>query len=154
MVDEQWRKIRPQRTLMSQPVAPSKQRRICDDDHKEGHERRMDLFHSQSHFNFIKMHLLSHFSDHIRQFGNIPMNSSEFGELVHKEQIKDGWRRLSKNDAARQIVNSYSRQHAIRIRLLNLESLRPRGATLSTDVLQHLESTVSAVSGPVVHWRF
>lgn len=152
-VDEQRREIRHQRTQMSQPVAPSKRRRIRDDDREEEHERRMDLIHRESHFNFIKIHLLSHFSDHIRQFGNIPMYSTEFGELAHKEQIKDGWRRSNKNDAARQIVHSYSRQHAIRMRLLNLESLRRRGADLSADVLQHLESTTSAVTAPVVRRR-
>jgi len=108
---------------MSQPVAPSKRRRICDDDRAEEHERRMDLIHRELHFNFIKIHLQSHFSDHIRQFGNIPMYSTEFGELAHKEQIKDGWRRSNRNDAERQIVHSYSRQPAIRMRLLNLESL-------------------------------
>jgi len=35
------------------------------------------------------------------------------------------------------------------MRLLNLEFVRRRGADLSADVLQHLESTMSAVSGPV-----
>ena len=72
---------------------------------------------------------------------------------MHKEQIKDGWRRSNKNNAAGQIVNSHSHQHAIRMRLLNLESLRRRGADHSTDVLQHLESTVSAVTAPVVYRR-
>jgi len=105
---------------------------------------RSTLIHHESHFNFIKIHLLSHFSVHIRHFGNIPMYSTEFGELAHKEQIKDGWRQSNKNDATRQIVHSYSRQHAIRIRLLNLESLRRRGADLSADVLKHLEGTTSA----------
>ena len=81
-------------------------RRIREGDREEEDERRMDLIHSESHFNFIKIHLLRHFSDHIRQFCNIPMYSTEFGELVHKEQIKDGWRRLNKNDAARQFVHS------------------------------------------------
>ena len=50
----------------------------------------MDLIHAESHFNFVKMHLISHFRDHIYQFGNIPMYSTEYGELAHKEQIKDG----------------------------------------------------------------
>ena len=110
----------------------------------------MDLIHSESHFNFIKIHLLSHFSDHIRQFGNIPMYSTEFGELAFKEKVKDEWRRSNKNDATRQILHSYSRQHAIRMSLLNLESLRRRSSDLSTDVLQHLESTLSAVTAPVI----
>jgi len=138
---------------MSQPVAPSKRRRIRDDEREEEHERRMDLIHRELHFNFIKIHLLSHFSDPIRQFGNIPTYSTEFGVLAHKEQIKDGWRRSNKNHAARQIVHSYSCQHAIRMRLLNHESLRRRGADLLADVLQHLESTTSAVTAPVVRRR-
>jgi len=36
------------------------------------------------------------------------------------------------------------------MRLLNLESLRRRGTDISADVLQHLESTTSAVTAPVV----
>jgi len=152
-VDEQRREIRHQRTQMSQPMAPSKRRRIRDDDREEEHERRMDWIHHKSHFNFIKIHLLSHFSDHIRQFGNIPMYSMECGELEHKEQIKDGRRRSNKNDAVRQIVHSSSRQHAIRMRLLNLKSLQRHGANLSADILQHLESTTSPVTAPVVRRR-
>jgi len=138
---------------MSQPVAPSKRRQIRDDDRQEEHEQPMDLNYRESHFNFIKIHLLSHFSDHICEFGNIPMYSTEFGESAHKEQIKDTWPRSNKNDAGRQIVHSYSRQNAIRMRLLNLESLRRRGGNLSADVLQHLESTTSAVIAPVVRRR-
>jgi len=76
---------------MSQPVAPSKRRRIRDDDPEEDHEGRIDLIDRKSHFNFIKIHLLSHFSDLIRQFGNIPMYSTDLGELHHEEQIKDRW---------------------------------------------------------------
>jgi len=37
-VDEQRREIRHQRTQMSQPVAPSKRRRIRDDDREEEHQ--------------------------------------------------------------------------------------------------------------------
>jgi len=50
-------------------------------------------------------------------------------------------------------MHSYSRQHTIRMRLLNIESLRRRGRDLSADVLQHLESTTSAVTAPVVRRR-
>jgi len=62
----------------------------------------MDLIHREWYLNFIKIHLLSHFSDHIHQFGNIPMYSTEFGELAHKEQIKDEWRQSNENDAGRE----------------------------------------------------
>jgi len=78
------------------------------------------------------------------------MYSTDFGELAHKEQIKDGWRRSNKSDAARQIVHSYSRQHAIQMRILNVESLQRRGADLAVDILEHLDSTTSTVTAPVV----
>ena len=94
-------------------MAPSKQRRVRDEDCEEENDRRMDLIQSESHFNFIKMNLLIHFGDHIRQFGNIPMYSMEYGELAHKEQIKDPWRRSNKNDVARQILQGYGCRHGI-----------------------------------------
>ena len=74
---------------------------------------RMDLIHSESHLNFIKMHPLIQLGDHIRQFGNIPMYSTEYGVVAHKEQIKDPWGRSNKNDLARQILQSYGRRHWI-----------------------------------------
>ena len=112
----------------------------------------MDLIHTESHFNIIKMHLLIHFGDHIRQFSNIPMYSTEYGELAHKEQIKDTWRHSNKNDVARQILHSYSRRHGIRMRLLTLESLRRHRADLDTNVLEHLDTT-STVLTPVPRGR-
>jgi len=90
-VDKQRKEIRRQRALMREGVATSQWRRMRDDDRDQEDELRMDMIHGESHFNFIKMHLLSHFCDHIRQFGNIPMDSTEIGELAHKTQIMQGW---------------------------------------------------------------
>jgi len=99
------------------------------------------------------MDLLSHFCDNIRQFGNIPMSSTDIGELAHKTQIKPGLPQSNTNDAARQMVQSYGRQHAIRMRLLNLESLKGRGEGFSADVLKHLDRTTSTLSRPVIRRR-
>jgi len=121
-----------------------------DDDQDAEDELRMDMIHCESHFNFIKMHLLSHFCDHIRQFGNIPMYSMEIGELAHNTRTKEGWCKSNKNDAARQILHSYGCQHAIWMRLLNLQLLKNRGADLSPDVLKHLDRTTSTVSPRVI----
>ena len=129
-------------------MAPSKRRRrVCDEDREEENDQCMNLIHSESHFNFIKMYLLIHFNNHIRQFGNIPMYTTEYGELAHNEQIKDPWRRSNKNDVARQILHSYRRRHGIQMRLLTLESLRRHGANLDINVLEHLDttSTISAL---------
>ena len=104
-------------------VAPCTQCRHFEDTLDEDNDLGMDIIHTKSHFNCIKMHLLSYFSDHIRQFGNIPLYSSEFGDLAHKEEIKDRWRRSNKKDVKRQILHSYGRQHAIQIRHFGLNSL-------------------------------
>jgi len=126
--------------------------RIRDDNREEQNDQLMELIHSESNCNFVKMHLLSHFRDHIYMFGNIPMYSTEYGELANKEQIKDGWRRSNKLDAARQILSSYGRQHAIRMRILNLEFLQRAGADLPTEVVEHLEKTRPAPT-PTAHRR-
>jgi len=154
-VDKQRKEIRRQRALVIERVAPSLRGQKRDDNCQEENTLCLDLVRGESHFNFIKMHLLSHFCDNIPQFGNIPMYSTEIGELAHKTQIKAGWRQSNKNDAARQIVHSYGRQHAIRMRLLNLESLKCHDADLSGDVLHHLDRTARTVTaaGPVVRRR-
>jgi hypothetical protein len=150
--DAQRRELQQRRTQANASLSNTKRRQVRHEDREEENHQRMDLIHAESHFHFIKMHLLSHFKDHVCQFGNIPMYSTEFGELAHKEQIKDGWRRSNKNDAARQILASYGRQHAIRMRLLNLDSLLRRGVELPSEVVEHLKAT-SAVPTPVPRCR-
>jgi len=130
---------------MRQAPAPSHQHRIRDDYRDEENKPHMDMINAKSHFNFLKMHLLSHFCDNIHQFDNIPMYSTEIGGLAHKTQIKQRWRQLNKNDAACQIGHSYCHQHAIRMKLLNLESLQDSREALSADVLKHLDTTTHPV---------
>jgi len=65
-VDKQRKEIRRQRALMHECVATSQRRRMLDDHRDEEDELRMHMIHGESHFNFIKMHLLSHFCDHTR----------------------------------------------------------------------------------------
>jgi len=91
-VDKQRKALQRRRALMRERVARFQRRRMRDNDLDEEDQLRMDMIHGESHFNFIMIHLLSHFWDHIRQFGNIPMYSTEIGELAHKRQIKEGWR--------------------------------------------------------------
>jgi len=58
----------------------------------------------------------------------------------------------NKNDASRQIVQSYSGQHGIRMRLLNLESVRRCSADLSPDVMEQLDTT-STTTAPGIRRR-
>jgi len=89
--DELRKELRRQRAHMREREPPSARRRIRDNDRDEVNNQRMELIHSESNFNFVKMHLISHFRDQSYMFGNISMYSTEYGELAHKEQIKDRW---------------------------------------------------------------
>jgi len=111
--DEQRKEIQHHRAQRTKRVPRCN--RPLEDEGDEENDLRMDMIHTESQFNFVQMHLLSHFSNHwhIRQFGNIPQYFTEFRELAHKEQIKDGWRRSNKHDVMRQILHSYRRRHAI-----------------------------------------
>jgi len=89
--DEFRREQRRDRNQLNQSVEQSMMQRAHDADCEEENDQRMEFIYAESNFNFIMMHLITHLHDHIYQFGNIHMYSTGFGELAHKEQIKDGW---------------------------------------------------------------
>ena len=89
--DELPKELRPQKPLLRERVPPSQRYRIPDNDSGEKNDQCMELINAKSNFNFVKMHLISHFRDHIYQFSNISIYSTEYGELAYKEQIKVGW---------------------------------------------------------------
>jgi len=98
-------------------------RRLPDQERVERSDRPADLIQDENHFNFIKMHYRTHFASHVRYFGSISMYSTEIGELVHEDQIKDCDHRANKNEAARQILSHYGRQPALGIRLETIQAL-------------------------------
>jgi len=104
-------------------ISAAQRRWQADQNRLQRVNRRADLIQQENHFNFIKMHYLSHFVSHVRRFASILMYSNEMGELAHKEQIKVGYRRSNKNNAARQILSYYGRKHALGMRLQTIEAL-------------------------------
>ena len=48
-IDEERKELRRQRAQINQRVAPSKRRRVHDEDRKEENDRLMDLIHRESH---------------------------------------------------------------------------------------------------------
>jgi len=62
------------------------------------------------------------------------MYSTEIGELAHEDQIKDGYLMSNKNDAARQILSQYGRQHALGMRLQTIQALsKVKGVIVAQD---------------------
>jgi len=104
-------------------ASAAKRRRQADQERLHRVNQRADLICWENNFNFIKMHYLSHFSSHVRRFGFISMYSTEIGELAHKDQVKEGYCRSNKTEAARQILSHYGRQHALGMRLQTLDVL-------------------------------
>jgi len=98
-------------------ISAAQRRRQADQNRPQRVNRRADFIQPENHFNFIKMHYLSHFVSHVRHFGSILMYSTEMGELAHKQQIKESYRRSNKNNAAPQILSYYGRKHALGMRL-------------------------------------
>jgi len=98
-------------------ISAAQRCRQADQNRLQRVNRRADLIQRENHLNFIKMHYLSHFVSHVQHSGSILMYSTEMGELAHKEQIKEGYRRSNKNNAARQILSYYGRKHALGMRL-------------------------------------
>ena len=104
-------------------ISAAQRRRQADQNRLQRVNWRADLIKRENHFNFIKMHYLSHFASHVRRFGSILMYSTEMGELAHKELIKEGYRRSNKNNATRQILLYCGRKQALGMRLQTIEAL-------------------------------
>jgi len=67
-------------------------RRQADQERVERSNRQVDLIRRENYLNSIKIHYLTHFASHVWRFGSLSMYSTEIGELVHQDQIKDGYR--------------------------------------------------------------
>lgn len=111
---------------------------------------------SDMHFNYPKMHLLTHFHEHVIRFGNPPMYFTEIGENSHRTQIKEGYRHSNRNDCINQILGYYGRQQAMHTHQENLRALShhklaensdlrailalPANVTPQERILQHLRA--------------
>ncbi|KAG0644303.1 hypothetical protein HOY80DRAFT_1075254 [Tuber brumale] len=98
----------------------TERRRIADKQRQELEGVEADIYDEDVDFNIVKIHLLSHFVDHIRRFGNIQMYSTESGETSHKIMIKEGYRRSNKNDTSYQILGTYARLDSFKIHEMNV----------------------------------
>jgi len=121
---------------------------LADQERVKWSDRWADLIQCENHINCIKMHYVTYFAPHVPRFGSILMYSTEIGELVQKDQIKDGYRRSNKNDAAQQILSHYRPQHALGIRLQTIETLsKDAGVIMVSDRGMEM-LTVSSGSTP------
>jgi len=76
---------------------------------------------TQADFNFPKIHLLSHYNTQIRNFESLPQYWTEVSVALHKP-LKDAYWRSNHVNATEQLLEMINREHALRIRELNIEA--------------------------------
>jgi len=77
----------------------------------------------ESDSNFVKMHLLNHFSDHICQLGNLLNASSELPERVMMD-VKQAYRQSNRHDASFQIFRTKARKEVFQNPELNANAAK------------------------------
>jgi len=82
----------------------AKRRCIADEEYRDLDGIMADIYEEDEDFNFVKIHLLSYFGDHVWRFGNIQMYSTESGETSYKIIIKERYCRSNRNDVSHQIL--------------------------------------------------
>jgi len=81
-----------------------KRRHIADEQYCDLDGIMADIYDKDVDFNFIKIHLLSHFRDNVPRFGNIQMYSTKLGETSYKTIIKERYCLSNRNDMSHQIL--------------------------------------------------
>jgi hypothetical protein len=90
-------------------LSPAANRRCVDEDKTQIKSEIVPHLINKSDFNFVKMHLLNHFSGLICQLGNLLNVSSECLEKAMMDP-KQAYRQLNHHEAAFQILQTKARQ--------------------------------------------
>jgi hypothetical protein len=123
-------------------LSSRKRQRIAYENRSVVAEEHVAVLEELSHFNFPKIHLLSHFVGSIRQFGSITMWSTETMESAHKHQVKDGYRASNRGCTYEtQAIQHYLRRQTMIMHCLNLTGYARDGFVTNgmADVLDLLD---------------
>ena len=111
---------RDEQEKQNERTAAQKARTLAADKHERACLVNEALV-EDSHFNFPKIHLLSHWADQISRYGCLPQFSTEICETSHKA-LKDAYRRSNHVDSIPQIIQGYSWEHSFAVRQLEMEA--------------------------------
>jgi len=91
---------------------------------REYEKLRVEVYH----FQFPKMHLLSHISDSIRRMGSPDNFSTDVSELLHVEMVKEAYRSTNRVDFEKQMLWYNDRYTGLAYMIQTLEYLALRGS--------------------------
>jgi len=77
-----------------------------------------------AHYNFPKIHLISHYAEQIPRFGALGQYSTNISEAMHKG-FKEAYQRSNKVDSISQIITTYTRDHTFAMRDLTINAWSP-----------------------------
>ena len=69
-----------------------------------------EILREGAHYNFPKIHIISHYAEQIKKFGALGQYSTDISEAIHKG-FKDADCRSNKVDSTDQIITTYTRDH-------------------------------------------
>ncbi|KAF8436090.1 hypothetical protein BGX38DRAFT_1274632 [Terfezia claveryi] len=74
-----------------------------------------EILKDRAYYNFLKIHLISHYAEKILKFGALGQYSTDISEAIYKG-FKDAYRRSNKVDATPQIITTYIKDHTFAIK--------------------------------------
>jgi len=69
-----------------------------------------EILREEAHYNFPKIHLISHYAEQIVKFGVLRQFATDIAEAMH-EGFKDAYCHSNKVNGTRQIIPTYTRDH-------------------------------------------
>jgi len=80
-----------------------------------------EILREGAHYNFPKIHLISHYAEQIVKFGVLGQFSTDIAEEMHK-RFKDAYHRSNNVNATCQIITTYTRDHTFAMKDLMISA--------------------------------
>jgi len=140
-----------QRLLVSDDLCqqtPAKQQKLQQELRLETEELVHDFLTTGVHYNFPKIHLISHFADYKTRYVPLPQYSTEICEASHKP-LKDAYRRSNHINAMPQIIRTYTRAHSFAMRERNIQQWLTELDHISKDIRDVIHPTRPSLHLPL-----
>jgi hypothetical protein len=99
-----------------------------------------EILREGSHYNFPKIHLISHYAEQITKFGALGQFSTDVCEAMHK-RFKDAYRCSNKVESTMQILKTYTRDHTFAMKDMTIATwnrIREHGDPTQGAGVQHM----------------
>ena len=136
-----------QRLITSEAGTSSKRKKLTQEFLVEKEQLEQDLLTEGAHYNFPKMHLISHFPDIISQFGSLGQYSAEICEASHKA-FKRAYHRSKHINIVTHIIDTYTRTYSFAMRELNIAQWNLELQVIPQDIRKVLRPTPLGTHGP------